>query len=257
MAIATILVSLPVASTLQKAPVTEPITRPAARQDSVGLTYRSRRDSIYALSVKKRAESARTTRILISMRDRTLRMMRGRDTLLTTDVAVPKGTVLRAGENRWVFVTPPSRRAVISKRTNPSWIPPDWHYFEIAASESLRVVRVHAKRVRRLGDGTAIGVRGARVGLFAADGSFSPLSLEQEIVIGDTLYIPPVGTVNRLIEGELGQFSLDIGDGYLIHGSKADSTATGAVTHGCFRLRNEPLKWLFDHTPLGTPVYVF
>jgi hypothetical protein len=191
------------------------------------------------------------------MRDRQLYLLKGRDTLLRTDVAVPKGTVLRAGERQWAFVTRPGVRVVVGKRTSPSWIPPDWHYFEIAAAAGLKVVVLRGKGERPLGDGSSILVRASRVGLSTRDGHFQPFSLEHEIVLADTLFIPPIGTVNRVIEGELGQFSLDIGGGYLIHGSRDESKATGAVTHGCFRLRNDPLKWLFDHTPVHTPVYVY
>jgi lipoprotein-anchoring transpeptidase ErfK/SrfK len=30
-----------------------------------------------------------------------------------------------------------------------------------------------------------------------------------------------------------------------------------AVTHGCIRLADDDIAWLFRHIPVGTPVYVY
>ena len=68
------------------------------------------------------------------------------------------------------------------------------------------------------------------------------LPLDEEVVFDDTLYMPPLGTKNRRIYGELGSYRLDLGDGYLIHGTPEESTVGDAVTHGCVRLKEEDIK---------------
>ena len=41
-----------------------------------------------------------------------------------------------------------------------------------------------------------------------------------------------------------------------IHGTNEPSSVGKAVSHGCLRVRNETLTWLFEHTPAGTPVVI-
>ncbi|HEX9564832.1 MAG TPA: L,D-transpeptidase, partial [Gemmatimonadaceae bacterium] len=66
-----------------------------------------------------------------------------------------------------------------------------------------------------------------------------------------------VGTLNRMIQGELGRYALDLGDGYLIHGTPDPSSIGRAVTHGCIRLGDRDITWLYRHVPVGTPVYIY
>lgn len=44
--------------------------------------------------------------------------------------------------------------------------------------------------------------------------------------------------------------------GYGIHGTNNPKSIGKAVSHGCIRLYNEDVIELYDHTPLGTPVYI-
>lgn len=60
----------------------------------------------------------------------------------------------------------------------------------------------------------------------------------------------------RRVEGELGAFVLNLGDGYLLHGTKDESVLGRAVTHGCVRLGAEDLKKLYESVPTGTKVYI-
>lgn len=62
---------------------------------------------------------------------------------------------------------------------------------------------------------------------------------------------------SRLEEDVLGDYSLDIGDGYLIHGTLYTRLLGKPVTHGCVRLGDEDLKVVFDASKRGTRVYIF
>jgi lipoprotein-anchoring transpeptidase ErfK/SrfK len=76
------------------------------------------------------------------------------------------------------------------------------------------------------------------------------------VVFDSTLFIPPVGTRNRQLEGALGAFALDLGDGYLLHGTPDPTSIGTASTHGCIRLGDADIAWLHDHVPVGAPVHV-
>ena len=78
------------------------------------------------------------------------------------------------------------------------------------------------------------------------------------MVFDGRLFIPPIGTLNRRITGELGD-ALDLGHGYLIHGSSEETSiaqATHAWLHSRGRrgshvgLRERP-GWYCCHDPLS------
>jgi lipoprotein-anchoring transpeptidase ErfK/SrfK len=71
------------------------------------------------------------------------------------------------------------------------------------------------------------------------------------------LFVPPIGSLNRRIEGELGNHMLDTGNGFLLHGTPHKATIGTAATHGCIRLRDQDIQWLFEMMPVGTRVYIY
>ena len=85
----------------------------------------------------------------------------------------------------------------------------------------------------------------------------SPLPVEEHIVFDSTLFVPPLGTQNRAIDGELGDYQLDMGNGYLLHGTSRASSIGSATTHGCVRLFDVDLEWLYTFVPVGTKVYIY
>src|SRR5690606_34210594 len=105
--------------------------------------------------------------------------------------------------------------------------------------------------------GTRIVVRGDRIGRLYPDGRFDPVPTDEEVIFGDTLFIPPHGTLNRRVEGELGAYKLDLGDGYMIHGTPHKTSIGTATTNGCIRMRDGDLEYLFYEVPVGTPVYIY
>jgi len=78
------------------------------------------------------------------------------------------------------------------------------------------------------------------------------LPTDEEIIFDSTLFIPPIGTLNRRIDGELGHHMLDTGNGFLLHGTPHKASIGTAATHGCIRLRDDDIAWLYDMIPAGT-----
>ncbi|MCI0409760.1 MAG: L,D-transpeptidase [Acidobacteria bacterium] len=62
---------------------------------------------------------------------------------------------------------------------------------------------------------------------------------------------------DRLAPEELGDYAMDLGDGYLIHGTLYERSLGMSVTHGCVRLGAKDLEAVFKSVRIGTPVYIF
>jgi L,D-transpeptidase ErfK/SrfK len=69
--------------------------------------------------------------------------------------------------------------------------------------------------------------------------------------------VPPPEDPKRKVQGELGGFVLNLGDGYLIHGTKTEQLLGRPASHGCVRLGAANLQQLYESVPLGTPVYIY
>ena len=69
--------------------------------------------------------------------------------------------------------------------------------------------------------------------------------------------VPPPDDPSRKVEGELGEYALNIGDGYLIHGTKNEAALGRPVSHGCIRLGAEALEKLYKAVSTGTKVYIY
>jgi L,D-transpeptidase YbiS len=69
--------------------------------------------------------------------------------------------------------------------------------------------------------------------------------------------IPPPDDPKRLVAGELGAYFLNLGDGYLIHGTKDEKTLGRPASHGCVRMGAADLKALYEQAPVGTRVFIF
>ena len=204
-----------------------------------------------------RSRQLRQLRIVISVERRTLWVVRNQDTLLTAPAAIATGDTLVYLGHSWIFNAPWGQRTVVDKKIQPVWTAPDWHYAEVAKAHGFGLRTLTERTVVRLRDGLRLAARGRRVGILEVDGRFTPLPLSEEIVFDSILYIPPVSSVHREMDGVLGHFSLEIGDGFLLHGTPDQSAIGRAVTHGCFRLRDADIAWLYRRIPLGTPVFVY
>jgi L,D-transpeptidase YbiS len=67
----------------------------------------------------------------------------------------------------------------------------------------------------------------------------------------------PRSLEERLAPAELGAYAMDIGDGYLIHGTLYTRALGLSITHGCVRLGDQDLQTVYEKVRIGTPVYIF
>jgi lipoprotein-anchoring transpeptidase ErfK/SrfK len=205
--------------------------------------------------------------IVVSIEDRRLWYKIGDSTIFTTQVAVGSGKTLVQGEGHeeWKFDTPRGRLVVESKEENPMWVPPDWHFVELARKNGLGVVKLNRGQAIPAPDGSVITVDGNDVVRQFQDGRVVPFPPaddttrkgRREIILGGNIIIPPYGTNQRRYAGILGTHRLNLGDGYGIHGTDEPESIGQAVSHGCVRLRNEDIDYLYDLVPIGTPVYIY
>ncbi|MFS8637636.1 MAG: L,D-transpeptidase [Gemmatimonadota bacterium] len=210
-------------------------------------------------SIWRAALASDDPRIVVSLENRRLWLLEGSDTILSAPIAVGRNETFTFKGQTFRFHTPRGRRKVIKKEENPIWVPPDWHYFEKAAYRKLEVVRVERGKRYMLRDSTYIEIRGEDVGRVNRFGNFWPFTPGKEIIFDDTIFIPPLDTRQRKVPDALGPYKLDLGDGYLIHGThryNRDSIGR-AVSHGCIRMRNEDLERLYKRVKVGTPVYIY
>ena len=198
--------------------------------------------------------------IVVSIADHRLWYKRGDQILFTTQVATGSGKVLaKGGGNKWKFETPRGRLVVESKETEPTWVPPDWHYVETAKKKGYGVVNLVRGQSVKLPDGSAIDVEGNEVVRKSPDGQVIPFDVAEgrEIVANKNIIVPPFGTTQRKYSGVLGTNRLNLGDGYALHGTDVPSSIGTSVSHGCVRLRNEDIETLYQMVPVGTPVYIY
>lgn len=220
-------------------------------------TFRSRGDSLDWERARAEAERAREYRIVVSLFDRKVTVLHGADTIRVAAAAVASGMTLDYAGRSWTFRTPRGKHRVLRKAENPVWTPPDWLYAEVASEHDLRLARIPQGGIR-LEDGSRLIARDSTVGIMKPGSKeFLALRTDEHIVFDNTLFIPPFGTVNRRISGELGLFALDLGDGYMIHGTPHEDSIGRAITHGCIRLGGEDIAWLYEMVPIGTPVYIY
>ncbi len=69
--------------------------------------------------------------------------------------------------------------------------------------------------------------------------------------------IPPPDDPSRFVDGELGAYFLNLGDGYLIHGTRSVEMLGRPASHGCVRVGAADLEKLYHEVPVGTEVFIF
>jgi hypothetical protein len=220
--------------------------------------FRSRRDSLEFESARAIAERATGYRIAVDMFAHALYVINQDDTLRAVKVATASNATLAYGGRTWRFETPRGLRHVLSKDKDPKWMPPEWHFAEVALEHRLKLRTLERGQVVRLRDGTRLTTQGDEVGIIApGTREFVPLVLDEHVVFDNTLFVPPLGTKHRSIEGELGHFRLALGDGYQLHGTPYTNSIGSSATHGCVRMGDEDIEWLYENVPVGTKVYFY
>ncbi|MFN8570693.1 MAG: L,D-transpeptidase [Gemmatimonadaceae bacterium] len=198
--------------------------------------------------------------IVVSIADHRLWYRQGNNVIFSTRVATGSGKVLaREGSSQWKFETPRGRLVVQSKESDPTWVPPDWHYVEVATKKHAKVQPLSKTKPLALSDGSQIAVEGAEIVRRSADGTIEALEGGEgrELVVEGKVIMPPIGTNQRRFAGVVGTHRLNLGDGYALHGTDVPSSIGQSVSHGCVRLRNEDIETLFRLVTVGTPVYIY
>jgi lipoprotein-anchoring transpeptidase ErfK/SrfK len=211
-------------------------------------------------SESARAEAERATgfRVVVDIGDHRLYAIDGSDTLRTVPVATASNATLTFEGRTWRFRTPLGARTVLAKEKDPVWTPPVWHYAEVASEYGLKLRQLVRGQTVLLHDGTRLMTKGNEVGvIYPGESEFMPMALDSHIVFDSTLFIPPVGTRHRSIQGELGHYRLKLGNGYQLHGTPYAKSIGSSVTHGCVRMGDDDIAWLYAHVPVGTTVYLY
>lgn len=198
-----------------------------------------------------------TERIVVSRDDRRLWLMRGDSAIFTAPVAVGRDTIFEYEGRSWDFSTPTGKMVVRGKETSPLWVPPNWHYFEKAVEDGLEPYQLENNSRVELSDGTVIEVRGGDVGRINHFGNWLAFKPGHEIIYDDKIFIPPFGSPQRRIPNILGTHRLILGDGYLIHGTPDTDSIGEYASHGCVRMFNHDVEWLYSVVDRGVPVYVY
>ncbi len=199
-------------------------------------------------------------RILVSLAQHRLWLVDGADTLLDVPAAVGMGRDFTWQGRRWHFATPTGDRRILARAKDPVWIVPLWHYYERAAAMGLsEVVQLEPDARIVLGDSSVLTVVGNQVGRINQFGNFAPFTPGTEIIFDNRIYVPPRHTAQREVPDALGPYKLDLGGGYLIHGTHLyDEDSIGdAVSHGCVRLSNDDLRRLYPLVRTGVEVVVY
>lgn len=208
-------------------------------------------------AVRQAADTSTRDRIVVSKARRLVwYISRSGDTLYQAPVAIGSGQSLTSAGRAWRFTTPTGIRAVQSKERDPVWVRPDWGYIELARQKKLRLETISATSPRLLASGDSLVVRNGAIGTVRR-GAFTPWPEGSDVVIGGVLYMPPAGSRYRRVPGVLGKFRLNLGGAIGLHGTLDTASVGRAATHGCMRLHDADIEWLFHNVALGTPVFIY
>lgn len=75
--------------------------------------------------------------------------------------------------------------------------------------------------------------------------------------IEEGIPVPPKDSPLRWEAGVLGDYAMDLGDSYMIHGTIYKRFLGMPVTHGCVRLNDEDLEVVFNTLNIGSKVYIY
>lgn len=212
--------------------------------------------------------------IFVSTAENRVWVKKGGQTIYEAICSTGKGTTLIENGKTMVFNTPIGKFRIIKKEENPVWVPPDWHYLEEARKNGMRVVKLERGETIDASSGAPAGSRdegvwswfgeGGRVlkvqgndVVEVSGGQSRPLPPGEIIRAGGAIVIPPIGTRQRQFEKVLGSHRLNLGDGYALHGTQQVSQLGQSVSHGCVRLHDKDISYLYSITNVGDEVVIY
>ncbi len=239
------------------------VTQEHGLLDSVTLRAEAVRDSLENAYASSPEAPPPVPYIVVSIEDRRLWLKQADTVLYTTRVAVGSGKSLvqtEGGRKEYKFDTPRGRLTVQYKETDPYWAPPDWHFVEMAEKKKgFGVVMLKRGQQVPVGDGSWYEVQGDEVVRVYPDGHVQLLEASEghELLAGKSIVVPPFGTNQRKYKWVVGGHRLNLGEGYGLHGTDEPKSIGHAASHGCVRLRNEDIAYLYSIVPVGTAVYIY
>ncbi|HXE74988.1 MAG TPA: L,D-transpeptidase [Candidatus Xenobia bacterium] len=75
--------------------------------------------------------------------------------------------------------------------------------------------------------------------------------------IEEGLPVPPPRDPSRVVRGILGAYALDLGDAYKIHGTNEKQHLGQPVSHGCVRMGDDDIEFVYQNTTEGTRVFLY
>jgi L,D-transpeptidase YbiS len=75
--------------------------------------------------------------------------------------------------------------------------------------------------------------------------------------IEEGLPVPPPRDPSRVVRGILGKHALDLGDQYKIHGTTETDKLGQPVSHGCVRVGDDDLEFVYQTVPVGARVFLY
>jgi hypothetical protein len=174
--------------------------------------------------------------LVVSLAEHRVLYIRANDTIFRAPVAIGSGETLVIDGVTKRFQTPRGKMAITAKELDPIWVPPNWHYIQIARKNGLGIV----------------DMSDASPG--ALNGRFPP---GQVPISGGKVIIPPYGSPQRQMRGTLGVAKLEMYDGYYFHGTENETSVGTSASHGCLRMLRDDILWMYSNVPVGTPVYIY
>ncbi|OGE86092.1 MAG: hypothetical protein A3J48_03985 [Candidatus Doudnabacteria bacterium RIFCSPHIGHO2_02_FULL_46_11] len=213
---------------------------------------------LLALAGKVQAQEAGEAKIYVSLDEFKLELVRGNVTIFTAPIGIGTGQPFRYGNKVYKFDTPVGVRRVIAKEKNPVWRRPGWAYEEFSVYRDFAIVRMQPGEIYYMSDSTMLKLDGNRIVRSTYYGESWTWNREVEVLdlVARKIYMPPLGVVHRNLEGILGTRKLDLGDGYLIHGTDDPSSIGQRSSHGCIRMHNADVEKLYELVPIGTRVVI-
>jgi len=174
--------------------------------------------------------------LVVSLAEHRVLYIRNNDTIFRAPVAIGSGETLVIDGVTKRFQTPRGKMAITAKELDPVWVPPNWHYVQIARKNGLGIV----------------DMSDASPG--ALNGRFPPGRVP---ISGGNVIIPPWGSPQRQMRGTLGVAKLEIYVGNDTHTTENENSVGTAASHGCLRMLRDDILWMYNNVPVGTPVYIY
>ncbi len=85
----------------------------------------------------------------------------------------------------------------------------------------------------------------------------NPVWMKPDWAFVEDGFEPPEDVGARADADSLGDYGLYLGDGYLIHGTLFQTLLGRNITHGCIRLGDEDLEYVYRRLPVGARVFFY